>query len=65
MSRGLIFPVLFGLALNRYISVKNHLVFFSELIIYTIVYFLSMWLFSLERYEKRALKEYIQWVVKK
>lgn len=52
MSVGLILPVGCGILINIYCDMSRIVLFLLEIVLYTVVYVVSMWLFSMNRYEK-------------
>ena len=60
MLKGFIIPLIFGFIYMNMFSNKNIVLFLSGVIIYTLLYFLSIYLFTLNTYEKNTIKKYIK-----
>ena len=54
MSRGLIIPIIFGIFISKMTS--SIMLFFIHVLIYSCIYFGSMWFFSFNNYEKQLVK---------
>jgi uncharacterized membrane protein (Fun14 family) len=55
ISVGLIIPVFCGLLIRKFFDLTNILWFFVGVFVYAIVYFTSIWLFSLNAEEKSQI----------
>lgn len=55
MSLGLICPIFVGVILNKTIVINGYFTFILCIIIYTLVYIISMWLISMNKYEKKLI----------
>ena len=55
MLRGLILPVVFGIAIMSEIQIDSFMKLLGWIVIYSVVYCLSVWFFSMNPYEKELL----------
>lgn len=60
MSKGVIIPVLVGICINMFINLNNRMNLLVWIIVYSIVYCFSIYIFSLNDYEKMLLKKAIK-----
>lgn len=60
MSKGVIIPILVGICIYNFISLTNRMYLLVWIIVYSIVYCLSIYVFSLNDYEKMLLKRIIK-----
>lgn len=57
MLKGFIFPIVFGIILNAMLHFESLLQMMAWIVVYSIIYCLCVWLFSMNQYEKElALK---------
>ena len=63
--KGLIIPICLGIAINIFIDYSGFLKFVGVIVIYSATYFISMWLFSMNEFEKSLVKQSIRKVRKK
>lgn len=63
--RGMILPFCFGIIINITIHGSGFAMFIIKIMIYCIVYFISIWLFSMNDFEKKLVTQVIKKVVKK
>lgn len=55
MSKGLVFPIIIGLLIMRFITISSIWILFGLIIGYTLIYCASMWLLGLNSYEKELI----------
>lgn len=65
MSLGLIIPIIFGIALMLFIDITSVWLLLLNIVLYTLVYCLSMWFIGLNAYEKGLVSKTIKKVFKK
>lgn len=65
MSIPFIIPVLCGIMLNRVFAGNSVVLFGLKVIVYTIVYCITVWLLSMNRYEKDLIRKPIEKILKK
>ena len=64
MSIPMVFAVIIGIILNVVISSNNILILMLKILIYTIVYCILVWSFSMNEYEKNLIKKPIKKILK-
>lgn len=64
LSRGLVIPIIVAVIMVNFINDNSMLSFFLEITIYIIVYAVSMWLFGMNKYEKRIISDPIHKLLK-
>ena len=65
MSLGLIVPIVCGILINKYINLYNLFNLFTFIIIYSIIYCISMWIFGMNNYEKNIIKKPLKKLLKR
>lgn len=65
LSCGLILPIVFGVVLNRFVTVESSMMLIIQIILYTAVYGVSMWLFGMNKYEKSLVTKPLKLLLKK
>ena len=60
ICKGLIFPVTFGIIYNRIVHINSFWLMIVGIIIYTIIYAISMWLLGMNEYERSLVKTPVQ-----
>lgn len=65
ISLGLILPIGFGILLNFVLDLYNVFFLFGGIAAYTIVYAVSMWIFSMNSYEKDLIRKPVKAVLSK
>ena len=58
MSVGLIIPLIAGSAIMLFVNTDKLVVFIPLVLGYTIVYFISMWLFAMNSEEKQMIRSF-------
>ena len=58
MSVGLIIPLIAGSAIMHFVNTDKLVVFIPLVLGYTIVYFISMWLFAMNSEEKQMIRSF-------
>lgn len=64
MSIGLVPPIIFGIVITNIVDTTNILLFLCSIIVYSIVYFISVWLISMNDFEKEILIKPIYKLIK-
>lgn len=62
---GLVPPVLLGLVIDRFVRIDGILSFLIAVLVYTLVYAASMWLFAMNPYEKNLIRSPIRTLLKR
>ena len=57
LSQGLIIPIIIGVIINMIVSIESWSALIIVIVVYSIVYFISMWCFGFNYYEKQLLSE--------
>lgn len=65
LSMGLIIPIAVGWAITTFIPANNVLIFLLEIVVYSLVYCLSMWLIGMNKYEKGLVKGMINKLIRR
>lgn len=55
LSAGLIIPIVFGTGMNIFIKANSLIVYTIEILLYVVIYCLSMWKIGMNEYEKKLL----------
>ena len=55
LCRGLVIPIGVGIIMHKYIRVMSILSFLVSVLVYMIVYIVSMWIFGMNQYEKNLI----------
>lgn len=55
LSRGLIIPIIAGIVITRYINMNSILYFLLCVAAYSALYYISMWFFGMNKYEKQLV----------
>lgn len=65
MSKGLIIPIIVGILVNYYVNIDTVPMFLLMVLLYSMFYGASMWLWGMNAYEKRMVLTPLKKVVKK
>ena len=65
LSCGLILPIALGIVLNRFITVESRMMLIVQIVLYTCVYCISMWLFGMNEYEKSLVTKPLKLLLNK
>ena len=65
MSIPVIFVVLFGIVLNKFIVSNSIIILGIKILLYTIVYSVMMWIFGMNEYEKNIIRKPLYKIVSK
>lgn len=65
MSIPVIFVVLFGILLNKFIVSNSIIILVVKIFIYSIVYCIMMWLFGINEYEKDLIRKPLEKIISK
>lgn len=57
MCRGLVIPIVLGLVINKFVDIDKIFIFLAVIILYSCVYVISMWVFSMDKSEKEMLRQ--------
>ena len=52
LARGLVLPLLIGIVMETVIPTESLLIFIAKVAVYSLTYFVSMWLLGMNEYEK-------------
>lgn len=55
LAKGMVFPVIMGMIIVRYVDLNSIPMFFSFVAIYTLVYCVSQWILGMNEYEKSLI----------
>lgn len=55
----MIFVMIIGIAVNYYLDTKQPIIFISSIIVYCLIFTLTIWRFSMNSYEKNIIKSII------
>lgn len=65
LSKGLIIPIIFGIILTNLYTFKSLIVYFIFMIIYALIYVISMWMFGMNKEEKLLIIKPIKKILKR
>ena len=64
LSAGLIIPIIFGIGINIFIKPNSLIVYIIEILLYVVIYCLSIWKLGMNEYEKKLLMELLTKIFK-